>query len=493
MDNPYNLKRPKAIAKWLVSEAADKQYMIFDKKRDNVYITKTGKTVKLSDKYYPPYMEHNVAYYSQDHKTEFILKDAKYGRKNMSEFGRILWFRKSGNTTYAQLDEYEINYERIPAEVYFEPACQYKFNRSEQKMYRRKADCYWGDSWHEIKNIKLPSAQQGIAYYWMKPKYHKTIVYTADGINLGTDLKYADIDFCNGDPYMLIGYISNFLKYPAIELLQKSGFENIVEYRSNGGTTKYINWRGKSLPSILKMSMGDVRRLRKTLWRMNDFLFFKELREKGIDVWIDDITVFNSRYCIDRTIKDVSKYTSAETAIAYIKNQNKKHHQQNKLEDYADYLNDCADLKLDLTNRKILRPKNFYTEHIRIANIAASKENEILHEKFRESEAKITRMESPWTFNGLMIRPASGPEELSAEGAALGHCVGGYKQKVADGRCAILFVRLEAEPEKPYYTLELSPDGKIIQCRGKYNKSMTQEVEEFINKWIKDRKDMKTA
>ena len=61
MDNPYNLKRPKAIAKWLVSEAADKQYMIFDKKRDNVYITMTGKTVKLSDKYYPPYMEHNVA------------------------------------------------------------------------------------------------------------------------------------------------------------------------------------------------------------------------------------------------------------------------------------------------------------------------------------------------------------------------------------------------------------------------------------------------
>lgn len=133
MDNPYNLKRPKAIAKWLVSEAADKQYMIFDKKRDNVYITKTGKTVKLSDKYYPPYMEHNVAYYSQDHKTEFILKDAKYGRKHMSEFGRILWFRKSGNTTYAQLDEYEINYERIPAEVYFEPACQYKLTEASRR------------------------------------------------------------------------------------------------------------------------------------------------------------------------------------------------------------------------------------------------------------------------------------------------------------------------------------------------------------------------
>lgn len=38
MDNPYNLKRPKAIAKWLVSEAADKQYMIFDKKkRQRIY------------------------------------------------------------------------------------------------------------------------------------------------------------------------------------------------------------------------------------------------------------------------------------------------------------------------------------------------------------------------------------------------------------------------------------------------------------------------
>jgi len=37
--------------------------------------------------------------------------------------------------------------------------------------------------------------------------------------------------------------------------------------------------------------------------------------------------------------------------------------------------------------------------------------------------------------------------------------------------------------DKPFYTLELSADFKIIQTRGFKNKSATPEVNAFIEKW----------
>ena len=65
----------------------------------------------------------------------------------------------------------------------------------------------------------------------------------------------------------------------------------------------------------------------------------------------------------------------------------------------------------------------------------------------------------------------------------LNHCVRAYIDKVARGITSILFIRRMEEPEKPYFTLELSPKGEVVQCRGDHNCSCPEEVEEFINKW----------
>ena len=35
----------------------------------------------------------------------------------------------------------------------------------------------------------------------------------------------------------------------------------------------------------------------------------------------------------------------------------------------------------------------------------------------------------------------------------------------------------------PYYTLQLSPDFKVVQCRGDHNRDMTEEVKQFVQKW----------
>lgn len=85
-----------------------------------------------------------------------------------------------------------------------------------------------------------------------------------------------------------------------------------------------------------------------------------------------------------------------------------------------------------------------------------------------------------------MIRPARRQKELSDEGAALRHCVGGYIQRMAEGKTAIFFIRRTDAPELPFFTLELQ-DKRVVQCRTEQNRSYTSEpaVKEFVDLWMK--------
>ena len=81
--------------------------------------------------------------------------------------------------------------------------------------------------------------------------------------------------------------------------------------------------------------------------------------------------------------------------------------------------------------------------------------------------------------NGFILKIAESQEDLNVESSVLGHCVRTYGDKVAEGKTIIYFIRWEEKPDEPYYTLEMRPDGKFIQCRGEHNCSMTPEVEAF--------------
>lgn len=73
-------------------------------------------------------------------------------------------------------------------------------------------------------------------------------------------------------------------------------------------------------------------------------------------------------------------------------------------------------------------------------------------------------------------------QEIVAEGQKLHHCVGRYAEQMAEGDCAILFLRQEQEVETPYYTVEVQGNN-IIQVRGAHNCAPTPEVKKFLNAW----------
>lgn len=90
-----------------------------------------------------------------------------------------------------------------------------------------------------------------------------------------------------------------------------------------------------------------------------------------------------------------------------------------------------------------------------------------------------------YSSDRLQITTAKNSKELAEESSILGHCVRTYTEKVAEGRTYIFFVREKTKPDQPYYTLELTTELKVAQCRGEHNCAMTPEVREFVQEWEK--------
>ena len=86
----------------------------------------------------------------------------------------------------------------------------------------------------------------------------------------------------------------------------------------------------------------------------------------------------------------------------------------------------------------------------------------------------------------FILKIAQSQKELNCESSALNHCVRTYGDKVSRGETVIYFIRRKDEPDKPFYTLEIKPDGTFVQCRGEYNCSMTEEVKDFTEKVVKE-------
>lgn len=82
------------------------------------------------------------------------------------------------------------------------------------------------------------------------------------------------------------------------------------------------------------------------------------------------------------------------------------------------------------------------------------------------------------------------PADLSVEGSALAHCVGGYVNKVAAHQTNIFFIRKNTALDKPLFTVELSNKGVIEQIHGYGNSNIidtkVKECEPHINQFVKD-------
>ena len=161
---------------------------------------------------------------------------------------------------------------------------------------------------------------------------------------------------------------------------------------------------------------------------------------------------------------------------------------------YDDYLKCVKELKLDLSDTKVLYPHDFSRMHeLRTAEYAAHqatidrKKRAKLYREFRNAAKRMKQYERVGDSYSLIV-----PDDISdlkREGDALSHCVGkmGYDKKMADGLSLIIFCRRNTDLSAPFVTVEYRLDKKALnQCYGYKDSKPDKDVLEFVNAWANE-------
>ncbi|MBM6725457.1 PcfJ domain-containing protein, partial [Pseudoflavonifractor phocaeensis] len=121
----------------------------------------------------------------------------------------------------------------------------------------------------------------------------------------------------------------------------------------------------------------------------------------------------------------------------------------------------------DLSNPIWLMPKGLHTKHLETMVPAGAIREKKTSEGYQK---RLKSLVSRYTFSTdrWLIRPPMSAMEITVEGKALHHCVGGYADRHIKGTTTILFLRDRKKPGKPLVTIEMS-GNQIVQIHGYRN------------------------
>lgn len=315
----------------------------------------------------------------------------------------------------------------------------------------------------------------------------------------GTAMQYADLEGYleekrhNRNPIYFLEYHA---KYPVIEFLWKAGYRNIVHNRIFGMDRENRNailWEWKKLKECFKFPLRILKLMPPEEWKLDDVqranYLWKNYGERITDAEMQ--MALQSRTDV-QSLTGAMPYAGIGKILKYIQKQTEKRKEEKGhttytpegiIRAYRDYLRECEQLHFDLHDREILFPKDLVAAHDRTMKQIAFEKNKADQEKFQKAVEKLEKF--AWSEGEFFIRPAREQMELTAEGKALHHCVGGYIRDMAEEKTAIFFLRKANEPDKPFYTLELQKK-RVIQCRTEHNASYDRnpDVKNFVDMWM---------
>lgn len=153
-----------------------------------------------------------------------------------------------------------------------------------------------------------------------------------------------------------------------------------------------------------------------------------------------------------------------------------------------EYLSDYIDMQQNMEVSYERYPHSLKLVH----DLAVKNYHVVVNKKQNEFFAKRIRNDDygRLTYKGenLSIITPEKPEDLVYEGRSLSHCVASYISKVTEGKSKIYFLRKNDEISKPYVTIEVSPDNRLVQCHGFADRNVSTDEANFIKKWCNIKK-----
>lgn len=311
-----------------------------------------------------------------------------------------------------------------------------------------------------------------------------------DAVLQGTKMQYAPLEEYlqgverNENPRLFLTY---FAKYPVMEFLWKAGYRRIARERINGLSKKNRNaiyWERERLKDCFKIPLRFLKVQPPGKWTMNAIANLNTLYQNAAEPLTEKEAAAFVESGIDaELIKSAMRYAKVSKILGYLEKQKEK--KTGDARAYRDYIQECEQLHFDLTQKEILFPPSLNTAHERTMVQIDFEKNKADREKFKKTVKKLEKFS--WEHDVYLIRPARAQEELTAEGRALHHCVGGYIKRMAEGKTAIFLLRKKEKADEPYFTLELQ-NKRVVQCRTDHNRSYESDpdVKAFVDMWIKE-------
>ena len=291
---------------------------------------------------------------------------------------------------------------------------------------------------------------------------------------------YADIlDYCG--------------RYPVIESLWKLGFERLaVDIVCNSIKIKPSHENHKALG------------ISKELWRymlqtdrQQDAGWIQAMQElSGVHGSIEEKeeAILVMKFSRHREELFIKRGLKLRRTVDYIREQARYSDlTEHTVQQYVDYLNMSDRLQLDT----ILYPDNLENAHDQLVELTNDQKNKKrlaeASKKDRAIEKVYEKIAKKFSFadEKYILRPAKSNVEIVREGQIQHICVGAgnYTEKMLRGKSYILFLRQQSAPDKPYYTVEITPEYEIIQRHGKYNKEHEEriEVDAFLNQFVEEK------
>lgn len=291
----------------------------------------------------------------------------------------------------------------------------------------------------------------------------------------------------------MVKFFSLYSKYPCVEYLTKMGMDDLVREKLNGNNTySAINWRGKTIFKVLKLSKKEINEIKAADISIDPLtlrLLQISKKDKSNLSFVEISEIEKYCGCYFAYLQKALKYTKLRKADRYIIKQYEQQDKKDKhyysrsqvIITWKDYISDCLTLEMDLKDESVLFPSNLYRAHQNTITQVKVKANEIFNKHIAVRVKSLQKY--CFEYFGLMIRPAASSNELIEEGKSLHHCVGTYAQKYAEGKTNLFVIRKISEPNKSYFTVEIRQD-EIVQIRGNKNCSPSKDVAEFIKVFI---------
>lgn len=292
------------------------------------------------------------------------------------------------------------------------------------------------------------------------------------------------IDF--GSTYAVTAYLQAWFKFPQLEWLVKSGFNELATELVLNRCKFTFKADAKSLPEWLNLN--------RTLWReilpFKETISFASITDKIAYPKQDVLELIEAREKFNASISNIGEIldvTTLHKAFRYLSENNLR------LDIWLDYLRLRKQKEgFDKNNSTMVFPRYLKEAHDEMLRweyknkiqLAKAKHADMLA-KLHEVAINVTEQFEFSQGKYLMTVPQTG-DEIIQEGEMQHICVGRfsmpYMENMSLGIGFILFVREKENPDRSFFTVEVR-DGKVLQVRGKYNCAPSDEVRQFIKEF----------